>query len=82
MSDHTIRARYVEGLLELVEPLPAAPVGELRVILDSGETISPEAARERMERAAGSWQKYFDEDPSLMDLYRQCSCCPSTASDQ
>ena len=82
MSDHIVRARYADGLLELVEPLPTATAGELRVILDSGESIDPEEARERMERVAGSWQKYFDEDPSLTDLYRRCSCCPPTASDR
>ena len=82
MSDNTVRAHYVDGLLELIDPLPATTARGVQVILDSGEPIDPKEARKRMERAAGSWQKYFDEDPSLMDLYRQCSCCPSAVSDR
>ena len=37
--------------------------------------LDDDEMRRLMGTGAGGWNEFFDRDPSLMDLYRSCSCC-------
>ena len=52
-------------------------------ILHPGEPLpSAEEFDAMQERAYGSWQRYFDEDPTLIEAFRRdCGCGPSVEAD-
>ncbi|MCY4374950.1 MAG: hypothetical protein OXC31_14400 [Spirochaetaceae bacterium] len=81
MTTSKARARYVEGKLELLDPLPLREDAEVLVTLEDEPPLDDEEMRRLMGQAAGGWKEFFDEDPSLADdLYRQCTCCPPMRS--
>ncbi len=44
--------------------------------------LQPEEARRRRRQAYGSWEKYFEEDPTFADAFRRdCGCGPTPRSD-
>ena len=54
-----------------------------QVMRGGGPPMDPAEARKLRERASGSWEKYFHENPALEEAYgrRQCSRCVSDDAD-
>lgn len=52
-----------------------------QVIRGGGPPTDPEEARKLRERASGSWEKYFHENPALEKVYGRCRCSRCASDD-
>ena len=71
----TIKARYINGLLEPLEAIDLAEGSEITITLeDVSPPLSEEERRRRFLSSAGGWKDIVDEK-FLDEIYHQRSLC-------
>lgn len=72
----TVRAHYIDGVLQPLEPLPIEEGCEVEIVVEAAGVADSESTQDRFSALAGAWQGVIEDPEALKQDIREAKHRP------